>query len=117
MQFNRERVFVFRIQSTYSVSVVTPSPTTIGHFDRSERPTKIMIDMKIKKINTTKSSPWKMGIRKINEKTTVSRNIYTPTTRNANQRPNTLGAYRRNIAAVSTIDMPKAGMTLKKRMR
>ena len=89
----------------------------ICHLEISDRLTKIMIDMKMKKIKTTKRIPWKMGIRKISEKMTVSRNRYTPTTRNANHLPNTLGQYRKNMTAVKTIEMPKVGTTLKNRVR
>jgi hypothetical protein len=45
----------------------------MGHLEISERLTKIMIDIKIRKIRITKSRPRKMGIRKINEKMTVNR--------------------------------------------
>ena len=74
-------------------------------------------DMKIRKINTTKSKPRKIGMMKINEKTTVSRNRYTPATRKANHRPNTFGQYRKNMAAVSAIEIPKVGSIPKNRMR
>ena len=90
-------------------------PIIIGHFEISERLTKTMMDMNTRKIRTTKSNPWKMGIRKINEKMTVSRKRYKPTTRYANCLPNTLGAYRKNMAAVRAIEMAKVGTIPKKR--
>ena len=63
----------------------------MGHFEMSERLTKLMMDIKTRKISTTNSSPRKIGIINIREKTTVNRNRYTPAIRLAKRQPNTLG--------------------------
>jgi hypothetical protein len=95
----------------------TPYSLTIGHLEISERLTKTMMDIKIRKIRTTNRSPRKMGIRKINEKTTVNRNKYTPTTRLAKRHPKTFGQYSRNINVVRKMERPKVGTTPKNLMR
>src|SRR6185369_767673 len=95
------------------ISCTTYCSLMMGHFEISERLTKIMMDIKIRKIRITNNKPRKIGIRKIKENTTVSRNKYTPTTRLAKYHPNTLGQYNRNMIVVKMIAMLNVGNTPK----